>query len=86
MDEKAKAFLSFIGAAVQTNIHDIMDLYKTVPDEFAFTFLVGTKLVTEALVPTLSETDKALYDALINNAEIITIKGASFNGQEGEES
>ena len=71
MEEMAERFLEMV---IQTNINDIAKLYSQVPDELNFSFLVAMKVALDSLLPSLSDHDRELYDAVLAASETVVIK------------
>ena len=58
---------------IQANIKAIARLYSAVPDEFNFAFLASMKVLLDGLLPTLSESDRELYDKILERSELTVI-------------
>lgn len=70
MEEMAERILEML---MQAHIRAITDLYREVPEAFNFSFLAALKVVLDALLPTMSDHDRELYEGVLNASEVMVI-------------
>lgn len=74
MDEYIDSFIeTFFQSAMERHIKEFQQLFNAVPGPFRFIFLAAMKVTLEALLPTLSDSDREIYDGILAGSRTIVV-------------